>query len=38
MPDRTACGGRNVYQVAGEKTPGIGGTDKLLKNADELDK
>lgn len=30
--------GRNVYQVAGEKTPGIGGTDKLLKNADELDK
>ena len=25
-------------EMAGEKTPGIGGTDKLLKNADELDK
>ena len=38
MFDRTACGGRTVYQVAGEKTPGTGGTDKLLKNTDELDK
>ena len=38
MLDRTACGGRTIYQVAGEKTPGTGGTDKLLKNADELDK
>ena len=38
MPDRTACRGRTVYQVAGEKTPETGGTDKLLKNADELDK
>ena len=32
------AGGRTIYQVAGEKTPGTGGTDKLLKNADELDK